>query len=503
MPAKNPLLDYLNAIYRYPLVAVCTLLVGVILTGWTVRSLPNIYSSTTLIMVEPQDVPQAFVPSTVTTKLEERLNALNQEVLSRTRLQAIINDFDLFHDLRKQGVPDETVVDMMRKRIQVQVYSRDNAFRITYEGYDPRIVQQVTARLAGMYIDENLKVREEHVAGTADFLKNELDKMRQRLEEQDTRIQSFKQANMGQLPEQRDSNMQALEGLRLQLQTVSLALSAAKERKVLLERQVAGGREAATAGGPGHAASALDPQTRLQQLQADLVDLRSRYTAHHPDVIRAEHQISELKAELAKKQDDGSGALDALVPPDLARAVSEVNFEIARLQGQTDKIEKAIEVYQKRIEESFPSERQLQDLTRDYGVIQKQYQSMLDKKLDAQLSQSLEQRQKAERFRVLDPASLPEAPTRPNRLMLALVGIGGSLALALGLPILLWQIDSSFHDADELTGSAVPVLAVIPQVPTSNVLRRLRRYRVRVIGFSAAGLVVGFGAVVLYARFLF
>ena len=502
MPAKNPLLDYLNAIHRYPLVAVCTLVVGTILTGWTVRSLPNIYSSTTLIMVEPQDVPQAFVASTVTTRLEERLNALNQEVLSRTRLQAIIKDFDLFHDLRQQGVPDETIVDMMRKRIQVQVYPRDNAFRITYEGYEPRIVQQVTARLAGMYIDENLKVREEHVAGTADFLKNELDKMRQRLEEQDTKIQAFKQANMGQLPEQRDSNMPALEGLRLQRQTVSLALSAAKERKILLERQAADGRAAAAASGPGRPASALDPQTRLQQLQADLVDLRSRYTAHHPDVIRTEHQISELKAELAKGQ-GGGGAVDALVPPELARAVSEVNFEIARLQGQSDKIEKAIDAYQKRIEESFPSERQLQDLTRDYGVIQKQYQSMLDKKLDAQLSQSLEQRQKGERFRVLDPASLPEAPTRPNRQMLALAGIGASLALALGLPILLWQIDTSVHDADELTGSAVPVLAVIPQVPTPNVLRRLRRYRVRVLGFSAVGLVLGFGVVELYARFLF
>jgi len=357
MPVKSPLLEYLNAIYRYRLVAICALVVGTMLTWWTVRSLPNIYSSTTLIMVEPQDVPQSFVASTVTTRIEERLNALSQEVLSRTRLQAIIKDFDLFGDLRRKGVPDEAVVNAMRKRILVQVYPRDNAFRITYEGYDPRIVQQVTARLAGMYIDENLKIREEHVAGTTDFLKNELDKMRRRLEEQDAKIQTFKQAHMGELPEQRDSNMQALEGLRLQLQTVSLALSAAKERKVLLERQVAAGREAAVASGSRRGANALDPQTRLQQLQADLVDLRSRYTEHHPDVVRAEHQIAELKAELAKKQGEAGSPAGPLVPPELARALSEVGFEITRLQGQSDKIENAIETYQKRIEESFPSER--------------------------------------------------------------------------------------------------------------------------------------------------
>jgi len=128
---------------------------------------------------------------------------------------------------------------------------------------------------------------------------------------------------------------------------------------------------------------------------------------------------------------------------------------------------------------------------------------MLDKKLDAQLSQSLEQRQKGERFRILDPASFPESPARPNRQLLTLAGLGGSFALALCLPILLWQIDTSYREADELAGQAVPVLAVIPQIPTRNVLRRIRQYRVRVIGLSAAGLILGVGAVTYYARFLF
>ena len=219
----------------------------------------------------------------------------------------------------------------------------------------------------------------------------------------------------------------------------------------------------------------MDPQTRLQQLRADLVDLRSRYTEHHPDVVRTEHQIAELKAELVKKQGADGSTAGPLVPPELARALSEVGFEITRLQGQSDKTRRRSRLYQKRIEESFPSERELQNLTRDYGVIQKQYQSMLDKKLDAQLSQSLEQRQKGERFRILDPASLPKARLAPIVSADPGAGLGAGFALALCLPILLWQIDTSYREADELAGQAVPVLAVIPQMPTRNVLRRVRR----------------------------
>jgi protein tyrosine kinase modulator len=500
MSAQNSVLDYLNAVYRYRLVTACVCAVGVLLTLWAVRSLPNVYRSTTLIMVEPQDVPSSYVKPTVTTHLEERLNALSQEVLSRTRLQTIINDFGLFKDLRRKGVPDEDIVDMMRKHVQVEVFPRDNAFRISYEGYAPSIVQQVTARLAGMYIDENLKIREEHVSGTTDFLKSELDKMKQRLEAQDAKIQAFKQAHMGELPEQRHANIQALEGLQVQLQTISLALSSARERKLMLDKQIAAARTGVPAA-PGETdAASVDPRMQLQQLEAQLAQLQARYTPEHPDVISTERQIKLLRAQLA-----GTSSVAAAVPlpPELSKALAESQLEIARLKTQQDTIERSIQTYQARIEESFPREEELANLTRDYAVTQKQYQALLDKKMEAQLSQSLEQRQKGERFRVLDPASLPEAPARPNRPLLTVAGVGGSVLLGIVLPILLWQLDTSFHVADELTACALPVLAVIPQADTVDVADRRRRYRLRVLGFSAAGLVLGLGAVTLYARYLF
>ncbi|HVO25006.1 MAG TPA: XrtA system polysaccharide chain length determinant [Candidatus Margulisiibacteriota bacterium] len=503
MESKNPILDYLNAIYRYRLVAVCAFSVGIILTVWTVRALPDVYRSTTLIMVEPQDVPDAFVRSTVTTRLEARLNALNQEVLSRTRLEAIINDFDLFHDLRQHGTPMEVVVESMRSHIKTEVYSSDNAFRISYEDHDPSIVQRVTARLAGLYIDENLKIREEHVSGTTEFLQNELEKAKHQIETADAQIQKFKQEHMGELPEQREANIRALEGLRVQQQTITMAISSAKERKLMLDKQ-ADEMRAVRSTKPGQSGQpAANPRLQLRDLEVQLASLRARYTAEHPDVIRLQRQIDEISTELQTAPAGEGGALDPLVPPELAHALQETALEITRLTAQKENIEKAITAYQQRVDNTFVREQELLDLTRDYGSTQKQYQSMLDKKLDAQLSQSLERRQKGERFRVLDPASFPQSPVRPNRSSLTIAGLGGSLLAALGLPILLGQLDTSFHVADELVACAAPVLAVIPQMPTPEVLRRRRRYRVRVLGLTGLALIVGLGTVSFYARYLF
>jgi polysaccharide chain length determinant protein (PEP-CTERM system associated) len=505
MDAKNPALDYLNAVYRHPLMVGCTFIVGVILTAWTVRILPNVYSSTTLIMVEPQDVPQSFVQTTVTTRLEERLNALNQEVLSRTRLEAIIKDLDLFRDLRRQGMPPEQIVDAMRKKIQINVFPRDNAFRITYEGNDPVVVQQVAGRLAGLYIDENLRIREERVSGTTEFLENELEKAKRQIEQQDAQIQSFKQQHMGELPEQRETNVRTLEGVRMQLQTVSAALSAAKERKQLLDKAAAEARSMRPAG-PGQNQNnlpAIDPRMHLRELEARLVELRGRYTDEHPDVIATQRQIDQLRTGLGVGSGVDKGKVDPLLPPELARGLAEVYAEIARLNGEQDNIEKAIQVYQTRIENTFKREQELLSLTRDYDVTKKQYQSMLDKKLEAQLSQSLERRQKGERFRVLDPANLPESPSRPNRALLRLGGIGGSFTLAIALPILLWQLDTSFHHADDLQAHSVRVLAVIPQMHTPDVSRRVRQYRMRVLALSGLALVVGIATVSVYAKYLF
>lgn len=505
MPGGLPILDYLNAILRHRLVVLCALVVGLVLTGVVVYSLPDIYQSTTLIMVEPQDVPEAYVKATVTIQLEKRLQAMNQEVLSRTRLESIIKDLDLYKDLRAHGTPMESVVETMRRRVTVQVFASDNAFRISYENKDPGVAQQVTARLAALYIDENLRIREEHATGTTEFLEGELDKVRKQLGEQEAKTQEFQKKYMGELPEQREANMRTLEGYRQQLQTTSAALSSAMERKLLLDKQVTDYQSYSAPRGPGEGQSAapLSPGAQLRQLEAALTELRSRYTENHPDVARTLNQINRLRNEIRASGGGSGGASPNLLPPDLAQAVNLTTLDIKRLQDEEARLKQAIELYQARVENAFVREQEFKALTRDYTVTHDKYQRLLDKRLDAQLSQSLERRQKAERFRVLDPASRPQTPLKPNRPMLLAAGAALSLALALGIPILLWQMDSSYRSAEDLAGAAIPVLAVIPQVETAEVGHRRRVYRLTVVAASAAALVLGLVAQGLYARFLY
>jgi hypothetical protein len=192
------------------------------------------------------------------------------------------------------------------------------------------------------------------------------------------------------------------------------------------------------------------------------------------------------------------------LPPDLARALAETDIEIARLKAEKENLEQGINEYQSRVEAAFGREQQLLVLTRDYEVTLKKYQTLLDKKLEAQLSQSLERRQKGERFRVLDPASLPERPARPNRSLVVLGGLAAGLGLALLLPIGLFQIDSSLHAPEQVVEAGdVPLLAVIPVVQTAQLARTARRWRVRVASLSAAALILGVGTITVYARYLF
>jgi uncharacterized protein involved in exopolysaccharide biosynthesis len=283
-----------------------------------------------------------------------------------------------------------------------------------------------------------------------------------------------------------------------------MALSSAKERRVLLDKQIAEARAARRISAGQNGLAPSDPRVTLQVLEAQLADLRSRYKPEHPDVIRTQRKIEQLRADLAAGGGSSTSTpLDALVPPDLARAAGDADLEISRLKAQQAQTEKDIETYQARVENTFTREQELQALTRDHAATQQQYRTLLDKKLEAQLAESLEQRQKAERFRVLDPASLPDSPSRPNRRLLTIGGIVGSLGLAVLLPILLAQLDTSFHVADELAAHSLPVFAVIPQAKTLDVLRRRRRYRTRVLALTGVALLAGLSTVSLYARYLF
>src|SRR5262245_53506822 len=201
--------DILQMAWRHKwLIAIPAIVIGFGAAGVS-RYLPNQYRSETLILVVPQRVPESYVRSTVTTRIEDRLQSIAQQILSRTRLERIIQDFNLYAKERRTGIMED-VVEGMRKDIVVQVVKGD-AFRVTYSGADPRTVMRVTERLASLFIEENLRDREVLAEGTNQFLEAQLDDARRRLIEQEKKLEAYRKRFSGELPSQLDSNLQAIQ----------------------------------------------------------------------------------------------------------------------------------------------------------------------------------------------------------------------------------------------------------------------------------------------------
>jgi polysaccharide chain length determinant protein (PEP-CTERM system associated) len=485
------------------------------------KYLPKIYKTTTLILVQPQTVPENYVRSTITDSVVSRLNTISQEILSRTRLENVIQEFNLYADIRNKA-PMETIVEMMRKTIEVKVESRSqnertqNSFSISYEGREPRTVMMVTNKLASLFIEENLRVRESQAERTSEFLGKELSALEEKLRIKDTDIRNIKEKHMGQLPQQLDANLRVLERLQEQLKTTSESSRAAEDRMMLLRNQIEtlkersrvtvqrprsqslpGTEEMGGSFGSGQAPE--DPVVvQLSQLKRDLTTAQSKYTENHPDVIDLKRKIANLeprvkeilakqKAELEKEKAERLTRQKELrtqrqanavqdIAPDMDPAAerlftqysdqyNEAQLESKRLRSEEKNLKEQIAVYQKRIEETPKREQELALLTRDYDLMRTNYQSLLDKRMQAQMAQNLEMKQQGEQFRVLDPARLPEKPVKPDRNKILLMGAVIGLALGFGLVWLRESFNPTFHTLADLEATlGIPVIATLPNL---------------------------------------
>ncbi len=265
---------------------------------------PRKYQASTLVLVTPQRVPADLVRSTVTAGIIERLNSISQEIMSRTRLEQIIDELKLYQDELK-SMKREEVVDLMRKNIKVELPKRTaetaGYFTISYTGEDPRIVTLVANKLASLFIEENLKQREQQAVGTTEFLTNELQSTKEKLETQGQTLADYKRRNMGSLPEQRDTNIKMLEQLQLQLQRNEESLRALEDRKLLIRKQMAEIENPPRRGGgrrrhcPGRRPRGAGYEVQIEELKKQLADLQSRYTDRHPDIVLTKKRIADLE----------------------------------------------------------------------------------------------------------------------------------------------------------------------------------------------------------------
>jgi len=473
--------------------------------------LPNVYTSSTLILVDPQKVPESYVKSTVTGDLRNRLGTLQQQILSATRLQKIIDTLNLYPEQRK-NMAREDVIAMMQKDVSVSVVSNYGgsqdleAFRIGYRGAEARLVSQVANDLATQFIDENLKAREQQSTGTTEFLQNQLQESKKVLETQEAKLKEFKLKHIGEMPEQQSSNLQILGQLQSQLQLESEGLARAQQQRstiqVLMPQSappvVDLDEKQAEPSSPAAVAKAAAKESPLVALRARLAALQQRYGDQHPEIRKVNAQIADEEAKEAavkaasaevtaaaaapsEPKPETQPARRPPVPPSYTNPVLQAQLrmaedEIAKHQAEQRRLNKQITAYQAKLEAIPVHEQEITALVRDYEISRAHYSQLLEKGLSAETATQLEIRQKGEKFSILDPAQPAERPSSPNRLMINMAGGAAGLGLGLLLALITDFLGMSITSPKQITEAfGIPVLEVIPVIRTYTDRRTLKR----------------------------
>ena len=466
--------DLLRALRRRPLWVIAPVLLGLAAAWGALSLMTPIYRASTLVMVEKQKVPADYVKPTVTSGMEERLSTIEQQITNRSNLERIVQEMDLYPELRTTE-PIEKVVRVARTNLTV-AKKGDSVFTIYFKDPDPVKAANTANRVAELFIQENLKLRENQAQGTSSFLEAELEQTKQKLEQQEAKIAAFKSMYMGQLPEQRDTNLQAVGQLQDKLEINMDALDKAEMRKIILQRQIAELSQPVPLPQFQMPAAPAGPKapTRLEQLQAQLVELRTRYTDRHPDVIRLQAEIEQVRKIESGQQIEISEAPAQPAPqtytprvdPALRAQLEAVDMEIRGLHAERARILADIGNTQVRLENVPRVEQQLLSLSRDYDNIQRSYENLLAKRIEAKLAENLEKSRQSEQFNILEKAIPPSDPYSPNRLLFLAIGLAGGTLLGFVSAFLRDQTDSTFAEGDSLQHAfpGVQVLATIPQL---------------------------------------
>jgi len=520
MPQKTDTFNihyYLGLVFKYRWLLIIPFCIAMAVGIFLTIKLPKIYEASTLILIMPQRVPANFVQSIVTSDIDSRINTISQQILSRSNLTKIMGEFDLFSDPKYSSMFIEDKFKDLRERIKVEVNRADrrreaDAFTISFRGSQPEIVTAVTNRLAGSFIDENLKVRETQAVGTSDFLADELETKRKRLEEVEQNLREYRRQYMGELPEQLDANLRILERLQTQLSEREQTLRDEKSRLTVIQNQIEGNRKILSESRETGTVSEDGDVLSLELLKAQLNTLKSNYTDRHPDVIKLKAQIAELegKQQAGELQSAGESRPNISGDPalqlvsntlnELMRQRVELSGEIKNIALEVTELKQQLGEYQQRVERTPQREQELMALKRDYENTQESYNSLLNRKLEAEIAVNMEKKQKGEQFRIVDRAALPRKPVSPDMRKLFLLSVAAGLGLGGGLIFLFDFFNSSLKQPKDFESKlGLTVLATIPKLlsPKDKILRRLNRALTAISLTFAAALTAGFGLLIL------
>ncbi len=477
--------DYLSVIRRRKWMIIGIVLAALAIGGTLCVVLPKSYRSNTLIVVENQRVPEDYVKGVVTNAPQDRLATIQQLVLSRSILGRVIEEFNLQDPEQDLGI----VMESIRRRITITT-TREHAFMLSFAHSNPITAQKVTARLAELFIEQNLKTREQLVNEANEFLQHELITAQKELEVQEKAISEFKLNHMGELPGQMEANLRALDRLQAEMTATLETVSRFNDRISQLDKAIKeyeSGELSASSTGPigvqqaGGLSRPADARiARIKELERSLANLSAIYKDTYPDIIHLKQEIAKLKAQPTEEGDqkavreetgNGKHTEKKHVDPyyrDLLHQRSDIKAELATIKERQERIAREIRQYEARVEHTPMREQQLASLTRDYENMQKNYQALLERRLNARMAENLERRQKGEQFRIIDPAHLPTFPESPDVLKIMAVSLLAGCGLGFSSALLVENMRSGFRHGEEVERLlGIPVLAEIPSFQTA------------------------------------
>ena len=491
--------------------------------------LPPVYRAQTTIVIEERQIPESIVQSTITSYAEERLNAAKQQVLSTDRLEKIIEQFDLYRDIRNEyGIGQ--AISNMRESISLEPQSASFvnprtgkamaatiAFILYYEGRDPKTVQKVTNVLGELFLEEDRRIREKITNTTTGFLEAELENMKEQIQNFEREISSFKQAHFGELPEHGRVNLDSVARLERELDRVNMEIRNLQERKINLQGQIATVDPLLPIEVDGQK-MARNPSEQLKYLRLKLLSQQSVLSEKHPDIKKLKSEIAKLESqvdvpldsrETRKRLDSlrvelaaSSGRLGPKHPdviklkreiqllenllknagssrqakteaPDnptyinLSTQISSIETTIRNLESDKQQIREELAKYRERIDNAPFVEKKYNELTRDYDVAKRKYNDLMNKLMTAQVAKGMEEGQHGQRFEIKSRAFLPGKPYKPNRIAIVLLGLVLGTGAGFGFASVREYFDHTIKNEKELSALAdIPVLTVIPKVET-------------------------------------
>jgi len=474
---------------------------------------PDRYMATTKLLIIPPAVSQSLVRSTMNYNVQERLEALREQVLSRARLLQVIEQIGLFREQKFSLTPEE-LAWRLEKNIEIHVPKQGNTFTLSFVHEDPKVAMLTSSKLASFFVSENIRLREQESVETSQFLDEELRQTKRHLEEQEERIKEYKLQHLGELPQQMDANLSQLSRLQMQEKTASEAIMRAEDRRVLLESEIAKLQ--------GNTQGVEDPVDALldawEKKQKQLQDLSTKYTESYPTVVQLRSEIKQLEERILAMENGGRLEGDELPGTEsfrnlpirrkkrrssdvgrLERQLDSLALEISTLEREKQATKKDILAIESKVARLPQREQELIALTRDYDNLQRSYDDLLKRKLQAGVTQNLEEKQKGERFQILDPAALPTKPFEPDRLKILGLAFLGSLALGIGGTLGREILDPTLRTSKEFKYFFdLPILASIPIVQDEESTRGKKARRSATLAGFFSIVIAFLGFLVLY-----